>query len=130
MNYIVEFTEEQGIVSARAEGEWDSTTDNSMVLEILEMVDATRSSKVLLDIRELHFNQSMVQLFERVKVIREQRREFGKVSAKAAIVYTAFTPKDEEDMRFFENAARNRGLPYRSFKDIEEAMTWLIGDSG
>lgn len=130
MNYIVEFKEEQRIVSARAEGQWDSTTDNGMVREILETVDSTGSSRVLLDIRDLHFDLPMFQIFERAKEMREQRRKFGKVSARAAIVYTPFTPKIEEDMKFFENAARNRGLPYRIFQDIEEAMNWLIGDLG
>jgi hypothetical protein len=130
MNYIVEFKEEQKIVSARAEGKWDSTTDNSMVHKILEMVDTTGSSRVFLDIRELHFDLPMFQIFERAKEMREQRRQFGKVSARAAIIYSPSTPKIEEDMKFFENAARNRGLPYRMFKDVEEAMTWLIGENG
>jgi hypothetical protein len=130
MNYIVEFKDEQKIVSARAEGRWDSGTDNGMVREILEMVDSTNSSKVLLDIRELHFDLPMFQIFERAKEMREQRSKFGKVSAKAAMVYTPSTPKIEQDMKFFENAARNRGLPYRMFQDVEEAMVWLIGDVG
>jgi len=130
MNYTVEFNEEQRIVSARAEGQWDSATDNGMVRKILEMVDSTGSSRVLMDIRELHFDQHMFQIFERAKEIREQRRQFGKVSGRGAIVYFPSTPKVEEDMKFFENAARNRGLPYRIFQDIEEAMTWLIGDPG
>ncbi len=119
MDYIVEFNEEQKIVSARAEGLWNSGTDNSMVHKILEMVDATHSSKMFLDIRELHFNLPMFQfqIFERAKEMREQRRQFGKVSARAAIVYFPSTPKIEEDMKFFENAARNRGLPYRISQD-------------
>lgn len=130
MNYTVEFNEEQRIVSARAEGKWDSTIDNGMVHKILEMVDASSSSKVLLDIRELHFDLPMFQIFERAKEMREQRSKFGKVSARAAIVYSPSTSKIEEDMKFFENAARNRGLPYRMFQDIEEAMAWLIGENG
>jgi hypothetical protein len=130
MNYIVEFKEEQRIVSARAEGQWDYTTDNNMVREILEMVDSTGSTRVLMDIRELHFDLPMFQIFERAKEMREQRSKFGKVSARAAIVYSPSMPKIEEDMKFFENAARNRGLPYRMFQDIEEAMTWLIGSVG
>jgi hypothetical protein len=130
MNYVVEFKEEHGIVSARAEGKWDHITDNNMVRKILEMVDSTGSTRVLMDIRELHFDQPMFQIFERAKEIREQRRQFGRVSGKGAIVYFPSTPKVEEDMKFFENAARNRGLPYRIFQDVEEAMTWLIGSVG
>lgn len=29
-------------------------------------------------------------------------------------------------MIFFETAARNRSLPYRVFKDVEEAVAWLL----
>jgi hypothetical protein len=127
MNYVVEFNEEHGIVSAKATGEWDSVTDNAMIRGMLEMLDTRGGSKVLLDIRELHFDLPMFQIFERAKEMRElRRRQSGRVSAKAAIVYFPSTPKIEEDMKFFENAARNRGLPYRMFQDIEEAMTWLI----
>jgi hypothetical protein len=127
MNYVVEFNEEHGIVSAKAAGEWDSATDNAMIRGMLEMLDTRGGSKVLLDIRELRFDLPMFQIFERAKEMRElRRRQSGRVSAKAAIVYFPSTPKIEEDMKFFENAARNRGLPYRMFQDIEEAMTWLI----
>ena len=79
MDYIVEFNEEQKIVSARAEGLWDSGTDNSMVHKILEMVDATGSSKVFLDIRELYFDLPMFQIFERAK---EMREHLEKLTAK------------------------------------------------
>jgi hypothetical protein len=130
MKYTVEFREDHRIVAARAEGKWDMTTDNGMVQKILKMVDAHGSSKVLLDIRELQFDLPMFQLFERVREMREQRRQFGRVSAKAAIIYSDATPKIEEDMKFFQNAAQNRGLPYRVFKDIEEAMVWLVGEPG
>lgn len=129
MDFTIQLGEGEKIVFAVAKGEWDSTTDNSMVYKIMEKVDETGAQMVLLDIRELHFNFPIVQVFERAKEMREQRRQFGKVSAKTALVFTS-DPKTEEDMRFFENAARNRGLPYRTFDDIENAMSWLVGESG
>ena len=76
MNYTVEFNKHQKIVMAIAEGAWDSTTDNAMVYKMLEMIHVTGSSKVLLDIRELHYNLPMFQIFERAKEMREQRRQF------------------------------------------------------
>ena|SRR5690349_21586805 len=128
MNYTVEFREDQKIVLATAAGEWDATTDNAMLYRVLKTVDITGSSRVLLDIRGLRFNLPMFQIFERAKEVKKERQQFGKVSARAAIVYFSSTPKVEEDMQFFENAARNRGLPYRIFKDVEEAIAWLIND--
>lgn len=127
MDYTIQLDEENKIVVAVAKGDWDSDTDNSLVLQILDMVDVTGARGVLLDIRHLHFKVSIVQIFERAKDLRTMRLKFNKTSSKAAILYFANDPKLEEEMNFFETAARNRNLPYQVFKDIEEAITWLLG---
>ncbi len=127
MDYTIRLDEERRIVIAAAKGDWNSETDNSMIVQIMEMVDATGIQKVLLDIRELRFKVSIVQIFERAKELRTIRQKFNKTSAKAAIVYFPEDPKLEEDMMFFETAARNRNLPYQVFKNVEEAMIWLLG---
>ncbi len=126
MDYIIQLDEERKIVSAVAKGEWNSDTDNAMVYQILEMVDVTGVQKVLLDIRELRFKLPMVQIFERAKEMRVERQKFNKTSAKAAIIYSSDDQELEEDMIFFENAARNRSLPYQVFKDVEKAVEWLL----
>lgn len=130
MNYTIQLREDQKIVFATASGDWNSDTDNSMIRQIMEMVDATNTQKVLLDIRELHFKLPIARIFERAKEMGNQRREYGKNSAKAAIVNFSADPKIEEVMQFFENASRNRGLPYRTFTDIENAMSWLVEEGG
>lgn len=33
-------------------------------------------------------------------------------------------------MLFFENASRNRGLLYRAFKNIKDAIKWFANDRG
>lgn len=126
MNYIIQLDEERKIVSAVAKGEWDPEADNTMVYQILEMVDVTGVQKVLLDIRELRFELPIVQIFERAKDMRVERQKFSKTSVKAAIIYSSEDQKLEEDMIFFETTARNRGLPYQVFKDVEEAVAWLL----
>ncbi len=126
MNYIIQLDEENKIITAVAKGEWDSETDNTMIRQIMEMVNVTGVQKVLLDIRELRFNFPIIQIFERVKEMRMERMKFNKTSAKAAIVYLTEDVKLEEDMTFFENAARNCNLPYQVFKDVEEATSWLL----
>lgn len=127
MDYTIQLDEENKIVIAAAKGDWDSDTDNSLVLQILDMVDVTGARGVLLDIRHLRFKVSIVQIFERAKELRTMRLRFNKTSSKAAILYLADDPKLEEDMNFFETAARNRNLPYQVFKDMEEAIDWLLG---
>ncbi|MBL8102230.1 MAG: hypothetical protein JNM02_06855 [Anaerolineales bacterium] len=126
MEYLIRLDEENKIVIAVARGEWDSGVDDTMIRRIMEMVDTTGMQKVLLDIRELRFKLPMVQIFERAKEMRAERQKFNKTSAKAAIVYSTEDTGLEEDMLFFETAARNRSLPYQVFKDVEEAMDWLL----
>ncbi len=126
MEYLIRLDEENKIVVAVARGDWDSGTDDTMIRRVMEMVDATGMQKVLLDIRELRFKLPMIQIFERAKELRVERRKFNKTSAKAAIVYSSEDAGLEEDMLFFETAARNRGLPYQVFKDVEEAIDWLL----
>ena len=128
MEYTIQLREDQKVILVTACGEWDATIDNNMVFEILEMIDSSGYEQVLLDLRELQFDFPVFQIFGRAKEMREQRRQFGKGSSKAALVYSPNNAKTEEDMQFFENAARNRGLPYRTFKDIEDALKWF-GDT-
>ena len=126
MDYIIQLDEKNRIVTAVAKGEWDSDTDNTMVYQILEMVDVTGVQKVLLDIRELRFKLPIIQIFERAKELRVERQKFNKTSAKAAIIYSSEVPKLDEDMIFFETAARNRNLPYQVFKDMDDGLKWLL----
>lgn len=89
MDYVIQLDEKNRIVTAVAKGEWDSETDNTLIYQILEMVDVTGVRKVLLDIRELRFELPIVQIFERAKELRAERQKFSKTSAKAAIIYSS-----------------------------------------
>jgi len=128
MEYTVQLKEDLNLIHATASGEWESQTDNAMVRAIMETVDASGSRKVLLDIRELHFDLPIIHYFERVKEMRAQRQQFGITSTRTAIVYSSTDKKLEQDLTFFETASRNRGLPYCVFQDLEEAMAWLLSE--
>lgn len=128
MEYTIQLDEAAGLISARATGAWESEKDNLMVDELLRLVDTSEIHKVLLDIRELHFDLSIIQIFQRAKTMREKRSKQNKITSKAALVYTPVDPKRDADMKFFENAARNRGMPYYVFTDIEKARQWLLAD--
>ena len=126
MDYIIQLDEDSRVVTAVAKGDWNYEADNTMVRQIMEMVDITGVQKVLLDIRELRFKLPIIQIFERAKEMRAERKKFNKTSVRAAIVYSRGDAKLEEDMLFFETAARTRNLPYQVFKDVEDAMEWLL----
>lgn len=126
MEYTVQLDGENKIVSAIAKGKWDSETDNAMVQEIMGMVEANTILKVLLDIRELQFGHSVLQVFQRAQEMREKRKKVDTTSRKVAIVYSATL---QVNMPFFETASQNRGLPYRVFTEMDEAKEWLLQTS-
>lgn len=125
MEYTVQLNEENNIISAIAKGTWQAETDNDMVKEIMEMVKSKQALKVLLDVRELQFAHSIIEVFQRAQELREKRKAF-KTNHKVAIIYSADLPVD---MPFFETASQNRGLPYRVFTGIDEAKEWLLQTS-
>ncbi len=126
MEYTIQLDSANGLVLVHAAGEWESDKDNLMVQQILQAVDESGLRKVLLDIRELKFDLSMAHIFERARSMRDARMQQGTVSSRVALVYDAQNQKLDADMRFFETAAQNRSIPYRVFKDIEEARAWLL----
>src|SRR3972149_2466873 len=97
MDYSIKLKEDQKIIIATASGEWETQTDNAMVRQIMQTVISSGSRKILVDIRELHFNLSIIQIFERAKELGEQRRQIGVVGTKVAIVYPSPDEKLEKD---------------------------------
>lgn len=128
MEYAIQLDETAGLISARATGAWESEKDNLMVDQLLQLVDTSEVNKILLDIRELHFDLSIIQIFQRAKTMREKRLKQNKVTSKVALVYAPADSKRDADMKFFENASQNRGMPYCVFIDMEKAQQWLLAD--
>jgi len=126
MEYKVGLGEEEKFIHAFAKGKWNAETDNALVKEIMTMVEKEAILKVLLDIRELQFSHSILQMFQRVQEMREKRKATSKTSRRVAIVYSATLPIEAN---FFETVSQNRGLPYRVFTDIDEAKEWLLRGS-
>ena len=125
MDYVIDHNEDQQVVTVTATGKWELEKDNEMISAILRAVEASGSKKVLVDIRELRFDLPMIHLYDRAQGLRKQRLDFKTTSRKVALVYSATIKKLDDDLLFFETAARNRNLPYRVFKDIEAAWAWL-----
>ena len=125
MDYVIKHDQDKQVITVTATGKWELDKDNEMIRQILQAVEESGSKKVLLDIRELHFDLPMLHLYKRAQGLRQQRLGLKATSRRVALVYSAATKKLDEDLLFFETAARNRNLPYRVFKDIEKAWAWL-----
>ena len=125
MDYVIEHDKDKQLITVTAMGKWELKQDNEMIRQILQAVEESSSKKVLVDIRELHFDLPMLHLYERAQGLRQQRLGLKVTSRRVALVYSVVTKKLDGDLLFFETAARNRNLPYRVFKDIEKARVWL-----
>jgi hypothetical protein len=125
MNYSIQLREEPRVVQAITSGEWEREVDNAMGLEIMKKMAEWKINKALIDMRELQFELRVLDIFQRAEALREQRREVKHSSSKVALVYLPKDKKVDEDFVFFENTARNRGLPYRVFKRMDDALAWL-----
>jgi hypothetical protein len=126
MEYTIQLTNDSQVISVVITGKWDSTTDKAMALDVMAKVAETKLSRVLVDMRELQFDLPIINMFQRAKELRDQRRGFEAVSTRVALVYTAVSKKLDESLKFFEDASQNRGLPYRVFKNVDSALEWLL----
>ncbi|MBK9924779.1 MAG: hypothetical protein IPP66_05740 [Anaerolineales bacterium] len=125
MNYSIQLLEEPKIAQVITSGAWEREVDNAMGLEIMKKMAEWKVNKAVIDMRELQFELRVLEIFQRAETLRDQRREVKPPSSKVALVYNPVSPKVDEDFIFFENTARNRGLPYRVFKQMEDALVWL-----
>lgn len=125
MNYSIEIMQEAGFIRVMTTGKWIKEKDDGLVREIMETIARTGVRKVLLDMRELHFDFPLFTIFQRAQDLRDQRMEYSLLSLKVALVYPPENEKMKDDFSFFETAAQNRGLPYRVFEQVEEALEWL-----
>ena len=125
MEYTIQITDDPQIINVTITGKWNQETDRAMGLEIMAKVEESKVGKVLVDMRELQFELPMINLFERAKELREQRRGFKPASRKVALVYKPKHKQMEANLNFFEDSSQNRGLPYQVFKQLEPALEWL-----
>jgi len=125
MDYVIKHDKDTQIITVTAVGKWELEKDNEMIHQIMQTVEESGSKKILMDIRELHFDLPMLHFYDRAQGLRKQRSDFKTTSRKVALVYSAGTQKIDADLVFFETAARNRNLPYRVFKNLEAALAWL-----
>ncbi len=126
MEYTLQLINNSRVIRAVLSGKWDAQTDKAMALAVMSKVDDTGVDKVLIDMRELRFDLPMINLFERAKELREQRRNFILHSSRVALVYKPTDKKMDDDLKFFEDASQNRTLPYRVFKNVDSAVEWLL----
>lgn len=125
MDYNIQINEDQKFIHITTAGDWEKEKDDALVRDILGTIVQSGIKKVLLDMRGLRFDFQLFTIFQRAQDLREQRVEAHVFSMKVALVYLPESEKIKADFSFFETTARNRGLPYRAFVQLEPAIEWL-----
>jgi len=125
INYTIQLTEESKIIHVVTFGEWEHEVDNVIGLEVMKKTVEWQVNKVLIDMREHQFELQVLDIFRRIESLRDQRVEIKPSSSRVALLYRPNDTNKDDDFIFFENVARNRGLPYRVFKQMDDALAWL-----
>jgi spore coat polysaccharide biosynthesis predicted glycosyltransferase SpsG len=119
-NYSVDIEKKDDYLLLRARG--TRTRDNVVEIakEVFQKALAAKKQKIILDVRELKGELSVVDDYYIVRDLFEQLR--GKGIQKAAIIDMKESPIHEW---FIEIVARNRGFNFRVFDNEESALQWL-----
>jgi hypothetical protein len=119
INYSVEVRERY--IRFIGEGVEEGLNEN---IRIHEMIVQTRKEhsrrRVLVDDRNVTYTASILSIYKLAQ--RYTQAELPRYIERAAALVNPTNPRNN---RFYENAARNRGVNVRLFHDMEGAEQWL-----
>jgi len=84
------------------------------------LLDEHRWNRLLIDLRDVTNRVSITDVYY---IIAFDQKVFPLVQ-----IAVIFPPEHEEDGRFADNVAANRGVNLRSFVDCEQAVAWLTAE--
>lgn len=122
MEYEVSFDEELGIIKSYSEGEWNIPDSNQVTQEIISVSRKHDTVHVLIDHSKLEINIPQYIAFNRPNELKAQ---FVDLYPKVAFI----SPKGRHKLyQFFTLVAQNRGIRFKTFKENDEALDWLLKD--
>ena len=122
MSYKLEIKEEPRYLHANIKGKRTTENIKEVTKEILESCIKNQYSKILIDTRE--FSE---RISNTMKIFDLASQELPDIIQKK-IKKVAIVDLDgfEEDKRFFETVALNRGHNVKIFADLNKAQEWLL----
>ena len=121
MSYKLSIERQDDVLWATATGTRSLETVLSMSYEILASCERHKVTKVLTDVRGLDGRLKAIESFEL------SENHFPKIRDRKLITHNAIVDlkRFEQDFRFFENVATNRGFNIALFSDPDSALKWL-----
>ena len=117
-NYTVEYMPDYGIIKVQIKGEFDAQVLSMATSKLVEEISRHDCSQILMDHRDATSKLPIVDLYNRPEIAASLGIER---SNRIAIIYS----KEEDDYRFLETVARNKGFMVKIFKDLDEGIKWL-----
>ena len=104
-------------------GEFKLASAMSDFLEILRAIEKNRSTKVVIDGRQVSGEPMTIERFLYGEFVAEAAKRVG-VEAAPVFAYVLHEPV-LDPMRFGETVALNRGMNLKVFDDYDSAVEWL-----
>jgi len=115
MAYRIEKLDDFDVIELRLEGVVDAEEFFETRMQMLAMFEKHGEMSSLVDIRDMNFGMSTLQIHEFASTIQNP------VGLRIALL----SRPDDADARFFETVAYNKGVPLRLFTDYSEALAFL-----
>lgn len=120
MDCFVKISTDGKAVISKAIGEFDKVSYQLIRGKIVESVKNSDAKQILLDIRQAVIAASVIDIYH----VTTSSIDMFPAGFRYAIVYSDRTIT-EENARFGETVARNRGALVKIFRDLSEAKKWL-----
>jgi hypothetical protein len=120
MKFLMKVSSDEKTVIATVEGKLDKASYLSVRNKIFDLLKSINVKHLLIDLRRVIMNASTIEIFK----MASSAIETFPLGIKYAIVYSEKTTT-EENAKFGETVAVNRGGLVKVFRDISEAKKWL-----
>ena len=130
MGMDVDIRLEDGFLNVRVAGRFSLEEANDGLVQMFGAVARYRTTRVLVDCRELQGSITTMENFDHVNFAAEMIEKFSQrgVSRATRFAYVTVGAFYDPD-KFAETVAVNRGLEVRIFDNIDDALQWLEIDS-
>lgn len=120
MEHFIKVSPHGKALIATAVGELNETAYLLMRKEIVDSIKICNAKHILIDIRNAIVHASVMEIYQ----FAESSLKMFPLGFRYAVVFSEKT-MSEEDAKFGETVARNRGGQVQVFKDVSEAKKWL-----
>lgn len=122
MGFTNKIYNDKKLIVADVNGLLDLESSKSIIGKIIENPEHQNNHKILLDLRNVQFNLSVIDIYRLAMFMGTDKKE---LLAKNKIAVLVNDDETLNSVGFLETCSCNRGLKMKSFTDFEGASNWL-----